>query len=595
MLAAFALRALGLVAAEQSVLALLLAAGIGVYAWNMLAELFRGHFGVDLIALTAILASALLAQWWAGAVILLMLTGGEALEAYAMRRARRQLAALLSSLPTVAHLKRGEIIEDVDPARLAVGDVVVVKPGETVPADGVVLSGISTADVSRLTGESLPVDVGPHTRLYAGSINQAGLIELRTLSDASQSQYARMLELIRHAEQSKAPIVRLADAYSGTFTLVTFALAGLAWAFTGDPLRVLAVLVVATPCPLILATPIAIISGVSRAAGRGIIVKQGGALETLARVKAMVFDKTGTLTFGNPTIRDAFGQGLTPHEVLRLAASLDQASTHVLAGALVRHAASQGMDIAFPADMREIPGKGVTGTVDGQAYAFGRLSFLAGLGVRIPTDARAVQAADRDKGIRTVYLARDKDLVGGVRFSDTLRAGLDVFIASLSRQGIEHIAMLTGDKAGAAREVAKAIGITHVRAECLPEDKVHEVEAIRRDHAPVAMIGDGINDSPALAVADVGIALASDTAGMASDAADIVLTVDDITKVGEALTIAQRTVSVAKTGIFVGMGLSFGLMGLAAIGIITPLYGAVLQEVVDVLVIVNALRAHREA
>ncbi len=553
--------------------------------------IYTPSMGIDFIAFIAIAASFVLKQWWAGIVIIFMYCGGRILERFALHRARRELSSLVKSVPIIAHIKNGNTLQDVHPADIKPGDTLIIKPGETIPVDGIVISGISSVDVSRITGEALPIAVTPHTRLMAGSVNQNGLLELHALADAGHSQQARMIALVREAEESKAPIVRLANSYSTVFTIITFSLAGIAWYISGDPIRAFAVLVVATPCPLILATPIAILSGLSRSAGRGIIVKQGGALETLARVRAIIFDKTGTLTFGIPKIHDAFGfEQETEAEIIRIATSLDQVSTHVLADALVQYAMQQKIDIAIPADMKEIVGEGVSGFLDGKQFLFGRLSWLKSMGVHIPIEIVDVQKKDRATGIRTVFLACEKKLVGGVRFEDMLRTHVSHFISSLSDMGIEHIAMVTGDQRGTAEKVAQTIGIQHIVAECLPEDKVNEIKSLQKKYGVVAMVGDGLNDAPALATADVGIALAFHGMGVTVDAADIVVTDDDIVKVKEVLGIARDTIKLAKNGIYMGIGMSFVLMICATFGYIPPLYGAILQEVVDVVVIVNALR-----
>ncbi len=570
--------------------ALLLAAGGLPAAYRLARDLARGRFGVDVIAVLAMAAAALFGQWIVGGVILLMLSGGEALERYATVRARRTLTALLARAPAVAHVRARGRVRDVPAERVREGDRLVVKPGETVPTDGIVLSGRSTVDASLLTGEPLPADAGPHARVPGGSVNGAGLLAVRALTDAAGSQYARLVSRVREAETRKAPIVRLADRWSGWFTLITLALTLGAWLASGDPIRALAVLVVATPCPLILATPVAIIGGVNRAAGQGIVVKNGGALEVLARVRAFVFDKTGTLTFGTPRVRRALAyDGTREDEVLRLAAALDQGSTHVLARALEARARERGLSLPFPTHFREEIGRGVLGRMEGTDYAFGRLGFLADRGVAVPERVVREDEIRKAEGVRTVFLAAKKRLVGAVTFADEPRPGLAAFIRALRAQGIRRFALLTGDKAGVADALGRAIGIARVRAECLPEDKAKEIRALQR-RGPVAMVGDGVNDAPALATADVGIAMGANGSAASAETADIVIAVDDVSRVSAALAIARRSVRVAKSGIAVGMGLSGVLMAFAAFGYVPPLAGAVLQEAVDVIVILNALR-----
>ncbi len=565
-------------------------AGIALSGWRILRQAFEGRIGVDVIAISAMAVSALLGQWIAGNIILLMLSGGEALERYAAQRARRHLTHLLSGLPTVAHRKTARGLTDISVEEVELEDTLVVKPGEIVPVDGVISHGSSTIDESLLTGEPLAVDKGVHDRVLGGSVNQSGLLEMRATAVAGGSQYQRIVVLVREAERNKAPFVRLADRYSLMFTLVTFSLAVAAWLLSGDSLRALAVLVVATPCPLILATPIAILSGMSRAARDGVIMRSGGALETLARVRAFVFDKTGTLTFGSPAIKNIVSFGVPETDVLRIAASLDQASSHVLARVLVTYASAHQVDLSFPKQFKEIIGKGVQGVVDGKTYTFGRVSFLEEHGLRIPADALAENEKRKEKGLRTVYLADQKKAIGGVTFADTIRPGLKPFFQSLAGSGVQKVEMLTGDKKTVAEDIGKKIGIRSVKGECLPEDKVHEIRKLQKQYEAVAMVGDGVNDAPALAVADVGIAMGANGSGVAAESADIVITVDDVTRTGDALSIARQTMKIAKTGIFLGIGLSFLLMILAALGFLPPVYGAVAQEIVDIIVILQALR-----
>ncbi len=568
---------------------LLLAAGGIPAAVALFRELAKGRFGVDVIAVSAMAAAAFFGQWTAGCVILLMLSGGEALEAYALVRARRSLRALLSAAPTVAHLSVRGQVKDVPVGRVKAGDRLVIKPGDVLPVDAVVLAGTGQVDASRLTGESLPVDVAPHSRVPGGAVNGGALLTVRALSNAAESQYGRIVALVQEAESKKAPLVRLADRYSGFFTLVTFAVAAGAWALSGDPTRVLAVLVVATPCPLILATPIAMISGISRAAGRGIIVKHGGALEVLARARAFVFDKTGTLTFGTPVVRGIHAETGSEEDVLRLAASLDQGSSHVLARTLTAQAEERGIALPFPERFHEDVGRGVTGRLGGKSYAFGRLSFLKDLGVQIPETAAKDAERKKARGIRTVYLAQGKTFLGSISFSDKTRPGLSAFVADLRRAGVKDVELLTGDKETVAKALAKEAGVSRVFAECLPGDKVKRIAQLQK-RGTVAMVGDGVNDAPALASADVGIAMGANGSAASAETADIVITLDDVRKVAEVRVIAKRTVGVAVGGIQLGMALSFLLMGVAAAGYLPPLSGAILQEAVDVVVIMNALR-----
>ncbi len=576
--------------ASRYVLIACLCLGILLLGWRVIREAIAGRAGVDVIAISAMLASAAFGQWTAGMIILIMLSGGEALEAYASRRARRHLERLINRMPTIAHRRNDYALHDISVDQVVVGDALIVKPGELIPVDGVITSGTSTVDESLLTGESMPSDKKIYDRLLGGSVNQSGLLEMRATTGAEGSQYRRMVALVREAEQNRAPIVRLADRYSLGFTVVTFGMAGAAWFVSGDPLRALAVLVVATPCPLILATPIAILSGMSRAAKRGIIMRSGGALERLARADAFVFDKTGTLTYSTPAIRRVVPHGISEQEALRLAASLDQGSTHVLARVLVAYATKKKIPLVFPDLFKETIGKGVEGIIDGKPYLFGRLSFLREHGIPLSAERIKENEARKSRGMRSVYLAGRHGIVGEIRFADLARPGLPQFFRALRATGVKKIFMLTGDKASVAKDIGKRIGLSSIIAECIPEDKVKHIRNLQSHPYTVVMVGDGVNDAPALASADVGIAMGSNGSGMAADAADIVITVDDVSRVNDAHRLSVKTMRIAKTGIFVGMGLSFALMIVASKGYLPPVYGAVAQECVDVIVILQALR-----
>ncbi len=560
---------------------------------EMVKNMLKGNFGVDLIAMVAIITSIFLSQYLAGTVILLMLSGGEALEGYAMRRARKELTALLANAPTIAHIKTedGEL-KDVPVEQLSIDTLIVVKPGEIIPADGVAVSGFSLVDESALTGESVPVEVNISSQVLSGAINKDGLLEIKTIRESKDSKYEQLIRLVRQAEQHKAPIVRLADKYTVIFTIITFVLAVTAWLLSHDLVRILAVLVVATPCPLILATPIAIISGISQSAKRGIIVKDGGALEQLGEAKAFVFDKTGTLTLGKPEVSEVkVYAGSGEDQVLKIAASLDQASAHILARSLTDHAKLKKIKLDYPSNYTETFGDGVTGEISSEKYFFGKLKFIQQQGIKISNEILKEHQALQDQGNITVYLADKKALLGAIFFADKIRSESKDVFTNLTNSGIKKIIMLTGDKKAVAQHISEQLGIKEVLAECLPEQKVATILDLKKNKIrPVVMIGDGVNDAPALASADVGIAMGAHGSSASSEASDIVITIDNLNRVPEAYTIAKYTLKVAKQGIFIGMGLSIGLMIIASLGYITPVVGALLQEGIDVLVIFNALR-----
>src|SRR6185312_12498742 len=566
-------------------------------AFIVASGLWHKKLGVDLIALLAMAGSLALGQFLAGAVIALMLSGGQALEAFAGARARRDLTALLKRAPREVHrYENGQLtsppIDDVHP-----GDLLLVKPGEVVPVDGLVEDEPAVLDESALTGESRPVERSPGEPVRNGTVNAASPFKLRAVATAAGSTYAGIVRLVAEAETSKAPFVRLADRFSLVFLPLTLGLAALAWAVSGDPVRALAVLVVATPCPLILAAPIAILAGVSRSARRGVIVKGGRALEALARARVLLLDKTGTITMGVPTVSsvETFGEE-TAGEILRLAASLDQVSQHVLAAAVVRAAHERALPLSLPAGVTEQPGAGVRGEVEGRRVALGKLSFVQA-GGGLPAGVQQVRRRTALDGSSNIFVAIDGEVAGALILHDPVRPDSPRALRVLRRGGIERVVLVTGDHLEVAETVGAAIGADVVLAERSPEEKVAAVLA-ERAHGPVLMVGDGINDAPALAAADVGVAMGARGATASAEAADVVLTVDRLDRLGEALVIARRSRAIAVQSVVAGMALSLAAMLFAGAGHLSPVAGALLQEGIDVAVIANALRAlrgHRNA
>jgi len=577
---------------SSTILATVLFLGALPFMKDMVSSLFHQEFGIDLIAAVGILSSLLLGEYVAGCVILLMLSGGRTLETYALSRARKELSQLLSRAPTQAHRKKGKEIEDIPVEEVDVHNLIVVKPGETVPVDGLVISGKSMVDESALTGESLPVEKAEHMHVMSGSMNLDGVLEVRALKPSRESRYEQIVRLVREAEEQKAPFVRLADKYSVGFTAIAFLIAGLAWFFSQDPIRALAVLVVATPCPLILAAPIAFASGISRAAKRGIIIKYGDAMEKLAGAKSILFDKTGTLTLGVPkVVRVTALTGVKEKEIIQLAASLDQLSIHILARSLVNFAKESETEFSFPENFIEHLGNGVEGEIQNKRYFLGKLTFLQNQGISFASKLKQRHEQVQELGEIAIYLADEKNILGVVYFADQIRADMKSQFTLLS-QFVSQVVMVTGDKRAVADKIATEIGIPTVKAECLPEDKLREVKRLQKTSSPVVMVGDGINDAPALAAADVGIALGSGSSTAAHEAGDVIIAVDSFDRVIEVFQISKRVLYIAKQCIFVGIGLSVLLMVLAALGYIKPVVGAALQEGIDIIVILNALRVH---
>jgi heavy metal translocating P-type ATPase len=568
--------------------------------WRTIRSALSGHFATDLVAMLAIVTAVLLHQPLAGLVIVLMQTGGEALERYAEGRASAAVRALEEEAPRIAHrFARDETpniggrVDDVDVAEVAVGDHLLVRPGEMIPCDGVVVSGSSHVDTSRITGEPVPLRAGAGEALSSGSLNVDGVLVVRATATAGQSQYARIVELVRSAQSSKAPLQRLADRYAVWFTPVTLVACAVTYIASGDVTRVLAVLVVATPCPLILATPIAIIGGVNRAARRMIVVKHGGAFEQLAGVTAAVFDKTGTLTVGVPAVSGVIGtDGLANDDVLRLAASVECGSGHLLARSVVDAAERRGLALHPVTDVRESPGQGVTGMVGNQRVCVGARGYVVDC---VGGDAGApfADASDRE-GLRA-HVAVDHRFAGVIEFADELRPGLPALFAALRDAGVRRTLLLSGDSVAHTSAVAMQIGVSEARGGLLPSDKVDAVAGLVRDGERVLMVGDGTNDAPALGAATVGIALAGHGGGITAEAADVVILNDDLSRVVEAIEISRRTVRIARQSIWTGLGLSGLAMLFAGAGFIGPVIGALLQEVIDVAVILNALRTSRGA
>lgn len=560
--------------------------------FDITISLFARKFGVDLLAIVAIISAAMLGQYVAAAVILLMLSGGEALESYALRRARKDFTDLIANAPSHAHKKVGQKIIEVSVQEVVPGDVVIVKAGELIPVDGEVAAGISSVNESTLTGEAIPARKVKGSAVMSGSLNESGVLEITVLKPSAESRYEQIIRLVQEAEQKRAPFVRLADRYSVWFTAIAFSMAALAYAISHDPLRFLTVLVVSTPCPLILATPIAFASGISRAARDGIIIKSGGALEKLAQVVCLVFDKTGTLTFGVPQVVKVSAFNMTENDVIHLAASVDQLSAHVLAKSLKEYAHEKGIELFFPEEFHETLGEGVKASYKGETYYVGRLKWLEKQGVIVSEEAAKEHDGERELGRMAIHIARGQTLIGGLFLEDTIRDDVKKLFASLPSLGIKKIVMLTGDKAGVADRIGHAIGINHedIFAEYLPEQKVAEVERLKKEYTNVAMVGDGINDAPALATANIGIAMGARGSSAASEAGDIVILVDKVERVANSLYLGQRVLFIAKQSIFIGIGLSIFLMFVALGGFITPVVGALMQEIIDVVVILNALR-----
>jgi heavy metal translocating P-type ATPase len=581
-----------LLAAGQTTISAWLVGGyaLAIAAWqavSMVRDLVRGHFGLDVLAVVAITATAMVGDHWAALIVVLMLTGGEALEDYANARANREVAALLERAPRFAH-RRTETGSFVEVAinEIVVGDLVMVRPGEVVPVDGVLTGDGASFDESSITGEPLPVEHAPGEEVLSGSVSQQRVALVRATASAADSQYQQVIDLVQAAAASKSPIVRLADRYAVPFTLVSLAIAGVAWWLSGDPVRFAQVLVVATPCPLLIAAPVAFLAGMSRTASIGVIVKSGGIMETLARTRTVALDKTGTITHGQPVIDLIEPEdGTTRGDLLRVAAAAETFSTHVLARTIVATARQQHLHVPAACDVEETTAAGMTGRVLGRLTAVGSAAHVERVTGHRPPDRPVLP------GHIAIHVATADGYLGRILLADQVRNNALATLHALRGLGVRSVTMLTGDAADTARHVGDQLGIADVRAGLLPADKVAQVTSL--PDRPVAMVGDGVNDAPVLAAADVGIAMGARGATAASESAGVVILLDDLSRVAASIAISQRTVRIALQAIWLGITISVALMLVAVWGVLPAIVGATLQEVVDLAAILTALRAVR--
>ncbi len=552
----------------------------GILALSMFIEMIKtlrkGNYGVDLLAITAIIATLLVGEYWASLIIILMLVGGETLEDYAAGRANRELSALLQKTPDIAHVMQEGKVVDMDLDDVEIGAHLLIKPMEVIPIDGVLLSEAAILDESSITGETKPNELQQGDEILSGAINGSSSIEIRTSVAASESQFQKIVALVRQAEATPANFVRLADRYAVPFTIMAYIIAAVAYFISGDPVRIAEVLVVASPCPLILAAPIAFVSGMSRSSKNGFLIKNGTIIEKLATAKAIFFDKTGTITDGKIEV-DAIvpAEGVSQEELLKIVYTIEKSSNHILAKAVSSYAEShdvQGLELE---SLSEVAGLGVTGQINGQLIKIGRANFVG-----------APDGLDFETAF---YVSRDGQYIGAVTFSDTLRANAPAVIEDLRDAGFESITMLTGDNARVADKIATQVGITEVYSSMLPEEKLAKIQASTIH--PTIMVGDGVNDAPALTLADVGISIGTGNNTVASEAADIVLLKNDLSSVTKAVHISRDTLTIAKQAVLIGIIICVILMLIAATGLIPAIIGALFQEVIDVVSILYALRA----
>lgn len=549
---------------------------------GMVKTLRSGKYGVDLLAILAVVATPAVGEYWAAMVILVMLTGGDALEDYAAKKANTELKALLDNSPRFAHVVTPDGSKDVPVNDVPVGAKIIVKPGELVPIDGLIIKGTGEFDESSLTGEARPVAKTVGDTVMSGSINGDEAITLTVTKLAKDSQYQQLVKLVQEAEQTPAHFVRLADRYAVPFTFAAILVSLLAWWLSKDPRRFAEVLVVASPCPLILAAPVAMVSGMSRASRNGIVVKTGSVLEKLAGARTGAFDKTGTITNGHLTVAQILPAGtITKERLLHLAASAEQDSSHILARSLLAYASQHNISLAAVSGLTEETGKGITAMIEDHQVKVGKRQFVAPQNQQAALDTTAI------------YVSVDGTYYGAIAFTDHVRPEAAQTMTKLKAAGVTNLIMLTGDQRAIAQQVAKAVGISTVKADLLPQDKIAALQSIPQSEHPVFMVGDGVNDAPSLATADVGIAMGAHGSTAASETADVVILKDDLAKVAKAVTISQDTLRIAKQAVLIGIAICTVLMLIASTGVIPTFVGAMLQEVIDTVSILWALKARQ--
>ncbi|MBO0474762.1 cadmium-translocating P-type ATPase [Enterococcus sp. DIV0840] len=557
-----------------------------IMTFSMLVEMVKtlksGKYGVDILAITAIIATLAVGEYWASLMILIMLTGGDSLEDYAAKKANKELRSLLDNSPQQAHQLINDTLTDIPAENVVVGDQLVVKPGEIIPVDGYIIKGTSEVDESSLTGESRPVNKKIGDPLMSGSINGDSSLTMQAEKSAADSQYQTIVKLVKDSEAQPAHFVRMADRYAVPFTITAYVIAGAAWFISKDPTRFAEVLVVASPCPLILAAPIALVAGMSRSSRNGIVVKTGTTLEKMAETKSVAFDKTGTITKGALSVDKIIPEsGVSAEDLLVLAASAEQESSHILARSLVAYISSPEM-LKKVSGLEEVTGAGVKATIEGKVIRVGKPAFIS--------QQKIEEIADQT----IVYISQDEHYLGYITFTDSIRPEAKETMDQLRKLHVDHLLMLTGDHQIVAEDIAKEVGISEVYAECLPQDKINVLKQIPDSKRPVIMVGDGVNDAPSLAIADVGIAMGAHGATAASETADAVILKDDLEKVSTAVKISKDTMKIAKQSVLIGITICTVLMLVASTGIIPALFGAVLQEVVDTVSILSSLRAKND-
>lgn len=587
--------------------------------FQTLKEMASRHFASDVVAMFAIITAIITNEAFPGIIIVIMQSGGKALEDYAFKKATASLDQLMARSPKITHLKINEKnIKDINVDDVQINDILVIKPGDLIPVDGIIYSGKAQIDESALTGEPLIKIKDKGEEVYSGTVNTGDIFEIVAKKTSKDSQYNKIVQIVKKAREQKAPIQRLADRYANWFTPITLVMCGFGWLLTHNPQTILSILVVATPCPLIFATPVAIISGINKAAKQNIIIKSGAAIEQIGKTDVIVFDKTGTVTYGSPLVENIIpiynnnkediktnnGQRIIKNkkeELLFKSASLEQMSSHPSAQSLTNLGKEKFGHLSIPVDFHEKAGMGVEGYLDGDHIKIGSYEFIKSSDLKKKNKKEDEEEIDNHiletiknkqlQGKMISFININNKNVGIIVFSDKIREGIINMIQSLKKQKIKQIIMLTGDSQYNAKSIADQAKFDIYKYNLLPEDKANEINRLKKQYKNIVMVGDGINDAPALTAATAGIAMGAKGTAISAEAADVVILVDDITKISEVIQISKRTVKIAKESIFIGLGVSFLLMIIASFGLIPPSIGALLQEVIDTSVILNALRA----
>jgi Cd2+/Zn2+-exporting ATPase len=566
-----------------------------------LPALFRGKFDIDLLMIAAAAGAALLGEWAEGAFLLFLFSLGHAGEHYAMDRARNAVGVLGKLMPRTAFAKRGDRLEEVPVEQLAVNEIVVVKPGERVPVDGVITAGESSIDQSAITGESVPVERKPGDEVFAGTINQDNALDVRMTRLARDNTLARVMQLVAEAQEQKSPTQRFTEVFARRFvpavligTLLVIVLLPLVfgWTWSASFYRGMLLLVAASPCALAIGTPAAVLAGIAQAARRGVLIKGGIHLENLGRLNTVALDKTGTLTTGHFAVTQVIGfEGTPENEVLRIAAAVEEQSSHPLAAAIVKTTRERNITFPSATEIANLAGKGIQAHVEGAEVLVGAMRAFAGdaaveKGQPIANTVAKLEA----EGQTTVIIRRAGKFIGVIALADEPRALVKEVMQHLRAQGIDRLVMLTGDNSSVARRVAEQIGLTDVRAELLPGNKLTVVRELEQDRGVIAMIGDGVNDAPALAAATVGVAMGAGGTAVALETADVVLMGDDLGKLSFAIGLSRASARIIRQNLVIALGVIGMLLIASGFGVIPLSIAVVLHEGSTIVVVLNALR-----